>query len=37
MELFDPYTADRVPTGRTMIRGEKVPEGFCRPVIRVCL
>ena len=26
MELFDLYTADRERTGRTMVRGEPVPE-----------
>lgn len=28
MELWDLYTADRKPTGLTMVRGEKNPEGL---------
>ena len=37
MELFDLYTADRVKTGRTMVRGEPTPEGFYRIVVHVCI
>ena len=37
MELFDLYTADRQRTGRTMVRGEPVPEGFYRLVVHVCI
>lgn len=37
MELFDLYTADRVKTGRTMVRGEPVPENYYRLVIHVCI
>ena len=37
MELFDLYTADRVKTGRTMVRGEPTPAGFCRLVVHVCI
>ncbi len=37
MELFDLYTRDRVKTGRTMVRGDKVPEGFYRLVVHVCI
>ena len=37
MELFDLYTSDRVKTGKTMVRGEPVPEGFYRMVVHVCL
>ena len=37
MELFDLYTADRRKTGKTMVRGEPVPEGFYRMVIHVCI
>lgn len=33
MELWDLYTKDRVKTGETMIRGEKVPEGRYRMVV----
>ena len=37
MELFDLYTWDRRPTGRTMVRGEPTPEGFFRMVVHVCV
>ena len=37
MELFDLYTADRVKTGRTMVRGEQTPEGCYRLVVHVCI
>ena len=37
MELFDLYTADRVKTERTMVRGEPTPEGFYRLVVHVCI
>ena len=37
MELFDLYTGEREKTGRTMVRGEPVPEGFYRLVIHVCI
>ena len=37
MELFDLYTAEREKTGKTMVRGEPVPEGFYRLVIHVCI
>ena len=37
MELFDLYTAEREKTGRTMVRGEPVPEGFYRLVVHVCV
>ena len=37
MELFDLYTADREKTGRTMVRGEPTPAGFCRLVVHVCI
>ncbi len=37
MELFDLYTADRGKAGRTMVRGEPVPEGFYRLVVHVCI
>ncbi len=36
-ERFDLYTADRVKTGRTMLRGEPVPDGLCRLVVHVCI
>ena len=37
MELFDLYTAEREKTGKTMVRGERIPEGFYRLVIHVCI
>ena len=37
MERFDLYTADRVKTDRTMLRGEPVPDGFYRMVVHVCV
>jgi len=37
VELFDLYTADRVKTGRTMVRGEPTPEGYYRLVVHVCI
>lgn len=37
MEEFDLYTKDRLPLGRTMRRGDPVPDGCFRLVIHVCL
>ena len=37
MELFDLYTAEREKTGRTMVRGKPVPEGFYRLVVHLCI
>ena len=37
MELFDLYTEDRVKNGRTMVRGEPVPEGCYRIVVHICI
>lgn len=37
MEFWDLYTKDRVKTGKTMIRGEKQPEGYYRMVVHVCI
>ena len=37
MELFDLYTADRMKTSRTMVRGEPTPEGYYRLVVHVCI
>ena len=37
MEIFDLYTAEREKTGKTMVRGERVPEGFYRLVVHVCI
>ena len=35
MELWDLYTADRLPTGKTHIRGEKLPDGLYHLVVHV--
>ena len=37
MEIFDLYTAGREKTGRTMVRGQPVPEGYYRLVVHVCV
>ena len=37
MELFDLYTADREKTGKTMVRGDPVPEGYYRLVVHICI
>ena len=37
MELFDLYTRDREPTGKKMVRGDRVPEGLYRLVVHVCI
>ena len=37
MELLDLYTAEREKTGKTLVRGEPVPEGYYRLVIHVCI
>ena len=35
MELWDLYTEDRKPTGKTHIRGVKIPEGYFHLVVHV--
>ena len=37
MELFDLYDCDRIPTGETMLRGQKPPEGRYHLVIHICI
>ncbi|MBE6753500.1 MAG: NUDIX domain-containing protein [Ruminococcaceae bacterium] len=37
MELFDVYTIDRLPTGRTLVRGQPQPQGDYRMVVHVCI
>ena len=37
MEIIDLYTKDRIPTGKTMVRGTKVPEGYYRMVVHICI
>jgi hypothetical protein len=36
-EYIDLYTVDREYTGKTAIRGEKLPEGTYRMVVHVCI
>ena len=35
MELWDLYTENRTPTGKTLVRGEKVPAGYYHLVVHV--
>lgn len=37
MELWDLYTKDRIKTGKTMVRGEKQPDGYYRMVVHVAI
>ena len=37
MEVFDLYDAQRQPTGKTMTRGTRTPDGFYRLVVHVCI
>ena len=37
MEMLDLYTKDRVRTGQTIARGAKIPDGFYRLVVHVCI
>ena len=37
MEIWDLYDQHRNLTGKTMVRGEPVPEGFYHLVIHVCI
>ena len=37
MELWDLYTQDREPTGKTMVRGSEHPKGYYRLVVHVCI
>ena len=37
MELFDLYDYQRRPVGRTMVRGEKCPEGLYHPVVHIVI
>lgn len=36
MELWDLYNKDRQLTGRTMLPGSEIPEGFYRQAVHVC-
>ncbi len=37
MELFDMYSKDRERLGKTIVRGEKIPEGCYHLVVHVCI
>jgi len=37
MERWDLYTQDREKTGKTMVRGDKTPEGFFHLQVHVCI
>lgn len=37
LEKWDLYTKDRIVTGKTICRGEKVPEGYFRTVVHVAI
>lgn len=37
MEYWDVFDIDRIPTGKTAIRGEDMPEGGYHMVIHVCI
>lgn len=37
METRDIYNIDRLPTGRTAVRGEPIPDGAYHMVIHVCI
>lgn len=37
MELFDLYDENHLPANKTIARGEKIPEGYYRLVIHVCI
>ena len=36
-EIIDLYTVDRIPTGRTWVRGEKLPQDTYRLVVHICI
>jgi len=37
MEIVDLYNRDRIPTGETMLRGQKPPEGRYYLVVHICI
>jgi hypothetical protein len=37
MELWDVYNADRVLTGKTMVRGEPIQKGQYHLVVHACI
>ncbi|PPE06627.1 NUDIX hydrolase [Mesoplasma corruscae] len=37
MEILDLYDCNKIKTGKTMIRGEKVPNGYYRLVVKIAI
>ena len=37
MEFWDAYNRDRIPTGKTLVRGQPIPEGAYHLVVHICL
>lgn len=37
MEIFDLYDENRIKTDKTIIRGNKTPDGFYRLVVHICI
>ncbi len=37
MEIFDLYDENRIKTGKTMVRGDKTPDGCHRMVVHICI
>ncbi len=37
MEIWDLYTDERVKSDKTMIRGDRVPDGYYRIVVHICI
>ena len=37
MELFDLYTPERVLTGKSMVRGDRLPDRLWRLVVRIAI
>ena len=37
MEIFDLYDVNRIKTGQTIVRGEKIPDGLYHIVVHVCI
>lgn len=37
MELWDLYDKDKIKTGKTMLRGDKIPDGYYHLVVHACI
>ena len=37
MEIFDLYDVNRIKTGHTIVRSEKIPDGLYHIVVHVCI